>query len=46
MLAPLPAGNHTLHYSGDFIFTQAEDGFDFHFTLDISYDLTIAPKKQ
>jgi hypothetical protein len=45
MLAPLSAGEHTIHFSGNQTFTQAEDGFDFQFILDITYNLTVAPHK-
>jgi hypothetical protein len=41
LLAPLSAGQHTIHFSGDFRFTVADDGFDFEFILDISYNLTV-----
>jgi hypothetical protein len=43
LLAPLPAGPHTLHFSGEAVFTQEPDGFDFTFILDITYNLTVAP---
>jgi len=42
MLAPLSAGTHTIHFAGELVFTQAQDGFDFTFTLDITYHLTVA----
>ena len=41
MLAPLSKGQHTIHFAGAFVFTQAEDGFDFSFSLDITYHLTV-----
>ena len=43
MLAPLSVGHHTIHFTGEFVFTQAQDGFDFTFKLDITYHLTIMP---
>ena len=44
MLAPLPAGNHTLHFAGALTFSQAnDDPFDFEFRLDITYRLTVVP---
>ena len=43
MLAPLSKGQHTIHFAGAFVFTQAQDGFDFSFTLDITYHLTVSP---
>jgi hypothetical protein len=42
MLAPLPAGAHTIHFSGTLTFTKEADGFDFVFSLDITYHLTVA----
>lgn len=45
MLTPLSAGQHTVHFSGEIVFTDAEDGFDFQFILDVTYHLTIAPRK-
>lgn len=41
MLAPLSAGSHTIHFTGAFVFTQAADGFDFTFTLDVTYHITV-----
>ncbi|MBI5301133.1 MAG: hypothetical protein HY868_03275 [Chloroflexi bacterium] len=41
MLTPLSAGKHTIHFHGSAVFTQAEHGFDFSFTLDITYNLTV-----
>jgi hypothetical protein len=38
MLAPLPVGHHTLRFTGTF-------GDPFNFTLDVTYNLTIAPGK-
>jgi hypothetical protein len=43
MLAPLGQGEHIVHFTGAFVFTAAEDGFDFSFTLDITYRITVAP---
>jgi hypothetical protein len=36
-------GTHTLHFGGSAVFTQAQDGFDFTFKLDITYHITVAP---
>jgi hypothetical protein len=41
LLAPLSRGAHDLHFTGTFLFTEAEFGFDFEFRLDIRYHLTI-----
>jgi hypothetical protein len=41
LLAPLSAGSHTIHFSGSVVFTLAQDGFDFRFSLDITYHLTV-----
>lgn len=41
MLAPLSKGEHVIHFGGAFVFTAAEDGFDFSFTLDINYRITV-----
>jgi len=41
MLAPLPGGEHELHFSGAYVFTADEDGFDYTFSLDITYHLTV-----
>ena len=38
MLAPLSVGPHTLHFTGTF-------GEPFNFTLDVTYNLTVAPGK-
>lgn len=43
MLAPLRPGKHTIHFTGALVFTAAEDGFDFSFTLDITYHITVSP---
>ncbi|MCX6924319.1 MAG: hypothetical protein NT154_14060 [Verrucomicrobia bacterium] len=42
MVAPLCAGRHTIHFAGAAVFTQAQDGFDFTFSQDITYHLTVA----
>ena len=42
MIKPLSAGKHTIHWTGSFVFTQAQDGFDFVFSEDITYHLTVA----
>jgi hypothetical protein len=45
MLAPLSAGQHTLHYSGAFHFSVAEgDPFDWDGPLDMTYKLTVQGK--
>jgi hypothetical protein len=42
MLAPLSAGQHTIHYGGSFHFAVAEgDPFDFDGTVDTTYHLTV-----
>jgi hypothetical protein len=41
MISPLSPGNHTIHFAGAAVFTQAVDGFDFTFALDITYHLTV-----
>ncbi len=43
MLAPLSPGRHVIHFTGALVFTAAEDGFDFSFTLDITYHITVKP---
>ena len=44
MVHPLSAGSHTIHFKGSIVFIQAEgDPFDFAFSLDITYHLTIKP---
>lgn len=43
MLSPLSAGEHIIHFGGAFVFTLEEDGFDFSFTLDITYHITVTP---
>jgi hypothetical protein len=43
MLAPLSVGPHTIHFTGEFVFTEAQDGFNFTFKLDITYNLLISP---
>lgn len=43
MLAPLSRGEHVIHFTGAIVFTAAEDGFDFSFTLDITYRITVSP---
>jgi hypothetical protein len=42
LLPPQSKGAHTLHFGGKLVFTEAEDGFDFVFILDITYHLTSA----
>lgn len=41
MVAPLSMGSHTIHFKGSVVFTQAQDGFDFTFSLDITYHLMV-----
>jgi hypothetical protein len=41
IIAPLCTGHHTIHYTGAVVFTQAQDGFDFSFSQDITYHLTV-----
>lgn len=41
MLSPLSPGQHTIHFTGAVVFTAEEDGFDFSFSLDITYHLTV-----
>lgn len=43
MLAPLSPGRHTIHFTGAFVFTMEADGFDFSFSLDITYLITVKP---
>lgn len=43
MVAPLSAGQHTIHFTSAFVFTMAADGFDFSFSLDITYHLNVVP---
>lgn len=44
MVAPLSVGEHTIHFGGSLVFTEAEDGFDYVFHLDITYHITVEPK--
>lgn len=41
MFRSLPTGNHTLHYSGEFLFTVANGGFDFHAYVNMTYNLKV-----
>jgi hypothetical protein len=41
MLAPLTPGNHLIHFTGRWLFTQEPDGFDWDFTVDVTYYLTV-----
>jgi len=43
--APPRVGKHTVRFSGAIVFTQAPDGFDFSFALDVTYHLTVAPRR-
>ena len=42
MLKPLSHGEHTIHFGGVQQYTAEQDGFDFTFTLDITYHITVA----
>ena len=46
MLAPLSKGRHEIHFEGAAVFTVANDGFDFTFRLDITYHLTVEPRRR
>jgi hypothetical protein len=41
MIEPLGKGSHTLHFTAAASFTQAADGFDFEFRLDVTYHITV-----
>ena len=41
MLAPLTPGYHTIHFTGTWLFTLEADGFDWLFTVDVTYLLTV-----
>jgi len=41
MISPLAPGSHRLHFTGSLLFTAANDDFDFSFSLDITYNLTV-----
>ncbi|KPK49105.1 MAG: hypothetical protein AMS22_14220 [Thiotrichales bacterium SG8_50] len=41
MLAPLSRGEHEIHFKGEAEFTLEEDGFDFLFQLDITYNINV-----
>jgi hypothetical protein len=41
MLAPLDPGQHTIHLTGAVVYTVAADGFDFSFSLDITYHIKV-----
>lgn len=44
MLKPLtPNTVHILHFGGEFLFTMANDGFDFVGQIDMTYNLTVMP---
>lgn len=45
LLAPLSVGQRTIHFSGKAVFTAAEDGFDLTFILDVTYHITVAPRR-
>lgn len=40
LLKNMDEGQHTLHYTGESLFTLAEDGFDFDGYIDITYNIT------
>jgi len=44
MVHPLSVGSHTIHFKGSVVFTQAQDGVDFTFSLDITYRLLVVTK--
>jgi hypothetical protein len=41
LLAPLSKGEHEIHFGGAAVFTLEDDGFDFFFGLDITYNITV-----
>jgi hypothetical protein len=41
MFHPLSPGAHTLHYKGEFLFTVANGGFDYHAYVNMTYNLTV-----
>jgi hypothetical protein len=41
LLAPLPPGEHEIHFEGAAVFTLEDDGFDYTFIQDITYHLTV-----
>jgi alkaline phosphatase len=45
MVAPLSQGEHTIQFKGKLVFTKDKDGFDFTFSLDITYRLTVLAAK-
>jgi len=42
MLAPLSPGEHIIRFTGALVYTAAADGFDFSFSLDITYHIKVA----
>jgi hypothetical protein len=44
MVPPLSAGKHKIHFEGVAMYTEAEDGFNFIFSLDITYNITVKRK--
>jgi hypothetical protein len=42
-LKPLEPGTHVLHYSGAFVFTVEQDGFDLFLPLDATWILEVVP---
>lgn len=41
LLSPLAKGNHTIHVSGDIVYQNPPDAFDFTFKLDVTYHLRV-----
>jgi hypothetical protein len=46
MVEPLSVGCHTIHFSGALVFTEAADGFNFTFSQDITYHITVKAGKR
>ena len=46
MLAPLYVGKHTIHFEGTFKFTKEDDGFDFVFNQDVTYEIKVKPNME
>lgn len=44
MLAPLPVGQHVVHTKNVFVITAQEIGFDYSFTTDFTYHITVTPR--
>jgi len=43
LLNPPAPGSHTIHFTGNLLFTLAEHGFDLVFDLDLTYNIDVAP---